>query len=79
MLSITLENFFVDGDHLQDALELAQGVNKAYENVDSVEIHRLNYEETKLGYYSNQLDSNPALRRGDGIIVVGKGISEKRF
>ena len=36
--------FYVEGDRLLDLLELAGGLNPAYENIDSVEIIRLSYD-----------------------------------
>ncbi len=71
--------FFVEGDHLQDALELAQGINKAYENVEGVEIHRLNYSGDEIKVIKTDVESNPALERGDGIIVVAKETQKKGF
>ncbi len=71
--------FFVEGDHLQDALELAQGVNNAYENVEGVEIHRLNYTGDEIQVIKTDVDSNPALERGDGIIVVARESQKKGF
>jgi len=71
--------FFVEGDRLQDALELAQGINKAYENIDSVEIHRLNYDGNRISIIRTDLNSNPPLERGDGIIVVAKESQKKGF
>jgi protein involved in polysaccharide export with SLBB domain len=71
--------FFVEGDHLQDALELAQGINEAYENIDGVEIHRLNYTGDEITVIKTGVDSNPALERGDGIIVVAKETQKKGF
>ncbi len=71
--------FFVEGDHLQDALELAQGINEAYENIEGVEIHRLNYAGNEIQVIKTDVDSNPALERGDGIIVVARESQKKGF
>ncbi len=71
--------FFVNGDHLQDALELAQGLNEAYENIEGVEIHRLNYDGNEISVIRTDLNSNPSLERGDGIIVVAKESQKKGF
>ena len=71
--------FYADGDHLQDALELAQGVNKAYESIDGVEIHRLNFNGDQLQVIKTTIDSNPEIERGDGIIVVAKESQKKGF
>lgn len=71
--------FYMEGDHLQDALELAQGVNNAYENVNDVEIHRLNFDGNQIEILHTDLNSNPAIERGDGIIVVAKESQKKGF
>lgn len=71
--------FFVAGDHLQDALELAQGINEAYENISEVEIHRLNYAGDEISIIKTDINSNPPLERGDGIIVVAKETQKKGF
>lgn len=71
--------FYVEGDHLQDALELAEGINKAYENVQDVEIHRLNYEGNQLDVIHTDINSNPSIERGDGIIVVAKETQKKGY
>lgn len=71
--------FYVEGDHLQDALKLAQGVNKAYDNVMNVEIHRLNYDGNQLEVINTDINSNPVLERGDGIIVIAKESEKKGF
>jgi protein involved in polysaccharide export with SLBB domain len=71
--------FFVEGDRLQDALELAQGINDAYENIEGVEIHRLNYTGDQIQVIKTDVNSNPALERGDGIIVVAKETQKKGF
>ncbi len=71
--------FFVEGDHLQDALELAQGINDAYENIDGIEIHRLNYDGDEIRVIKSDMNSNPALERGDGIIVIARETQKKGF
>jgi polysaccharide biosynthesis/export protein len=71
--------FYVDGDHLQDALELAQGINRAYETIEGIEIHRLNYDGDQIKVIETTLDSNPEIERGDGIIVKAKESEKKGF
>jgi protein involved in polysaccharide export with SLBB domain len=71
--------FFVEGDRLQDALELAQGINKAYEKIDRVEIHRLSYDGNQMDIIQTDINSNPVLERGDGIIVVADESQKKGF
>ena len=56
---------YVEGDNLGDALELVDGINSAYENVDSVEVSRLSYDgqnETKI---IMKIDMDFLIQRGD--------------
>lgn len=71
--------FYMEGDKLQDALELAQGTNKAYENVNDVEIHRLNFDGNQIEVLHTDINSNPPIERGDGIIIVAKESQKKGF
>jgi protein involved in polysaccharide export with SLBB domain len=70
---------YVDGDKLSDALELADGINKAYENVDSVEIDRLSYNGETLNKFIVGINSDIALQRGDRIIVLADETQRKDF
>ncbi|MFZ0452615.1 MAG: SLBB domain-containing protein [Ignavibacteriaceae bacterium] len=70
---------FVDGDKLSDAIELAQGINKAYENVDSANIDRLSYDGEKLTSIKVQINSHFDLQRGDRIVVLAKETERKEF
>ncbi len=49
---------FKDGDKLSDAVELAQGINKAYENVSKAEINRLSYDGEKMEVIPVDINSN---------------------
>jgi protein involved in polysaccharide export with SLBB domain len=71
--------YFVDGDKLPDAIELAQGINKAYENVDSAEINRLSYNGESLKKIKVRIDSDFPLQRGDRIVVLAKETQRKEF
>lgn len=62
--------FYVDGDSLNDALELAMGVNDAYKNTEKVTIGRLNYEGDYLTTDTVDIDSNVKINRGDQIKVI---------
>ncbi len=62
---------FVDGDKLSDAIELAQGLNKAYENIESAEISRLSLDGTKMNSFVVNISENVPLQRGDRIRVLG--------
>jgi protein involved in polysaccharide export with SLBB domain len=70
---------FVDGDKLSDAVELAQGINKAYENVDSVKIDRLSYDGEKLTSLIVPVNSDLTLKRGDRIVLLAKETERKDF
>lgn len=70
---------YVDGDKLSDALLLAGGINKAYENVDSVEIDRLSYNGEKLNKFKVGINIDVSLQRGDRIIVIADETQRKDF
>ncbi|MFO7447678.1 MAG: SLBB domain-containing protein [Ignavibacteriaceae bacterium] len=70
---------FRDGDKLSDAVEIAQGINKAYENVSKAEINRLSYDGEKNEVISVDINSNYALQRGDRIVVVASETQKKEF
>ncbi len=70
---------FVDGDKLPNALELAEGINKAYENVDSVEIDRLSYNGETLNKFKVGITSDISLQRGDRIIVLADETQRKDY
>lgn len=65
-----LKFMFVDGDKLSDAIELAQGINKAYENVNEAVIYRLSYDGSKIDSFKISLKSDILLQRGDRISVI---------
>lgn len=60
---------FVDGDKLSDAIELAQGINKAYDNINKVVIYRLNTAGTELDSIVVGLNEEVLLKRGDRILI----------
>src|SRR5690606_23765832 len=70
---------FKDGDELSDAIELAQGINKAYQNVSKAEIHRLSYDGESMKVIPVDLSSNYPLERGDRIIVIADETQKKEF
>ena len=70
---------FVDGDKLSDAITLANGLNKAYENVDSVEINRLSYNGEDMQTIKLSVNSDFKLQRGDRITVVADETQRKDF
>ncbi len=60
---------FVDGDKLSDAIELAQGINKAYDNINKVVIYRLNTAGTELDSIVVGINEEVLLKRGDRILI----------
>ena len=72
---------FIPGDKLSDAIMLAQGIDKAYEHVDTAEISRLNYNGTKQTTLEINIHSNSdyALQRGDRIIIKAKETDRKAY
>ena len=70
---------FVDGDQLGDAIELARGINKAYENVVNVEIKRLSYDGLNQQTVTTSINDNIELKRGDQIVVLAEETQRKDF
>lgn len=62
---------YTEGDKLSDAIELAQGVNQSYTNLDGVIIYRLNEDASGLDSIYTNLDNNIELKRGDRVFVLG--------
>ena len=63
---------FVDGDKLSDAIELSQGINKAYDNVNKVIIYRLNIEGSELDSIVVGISEDIPLKRGDRIHIIAE-------
>jgi protein involved in polysaccharide export with SLBB domain len=70
---------FTDGDKLSDAIELAQGISKAYENVKNVTIYRLSYNGEDRNKIIVDINSDYVLQRGDRIIVNADETQRKEF
>lgn len=62
--------YFVEGDKLSDAIELAQGINKAYDKITGVEISRLSYDGNKIDLIKTNIEKNIPLQRGDQIRLL---------
>jgi len=65
--------YYVEGDDLSDAIELAMGVNKAYEDVNKVTISRLSYDGGTMITDTVDINSSTKLQRGDQIKVLAPG------
>ena len=70
---------FVEGDKLSDAIMLAQGIDKAYENVKNAVINRLSYNGNTLSSDTVKITDNVPLKRGDQIVVLAKETQRKEF
>jgi protein involved in polysaccharide export with SLBB domain len=71
--------FFVEGDSLDDAVELAMGVNIAFEDVNKVLINRLSYDGESLFADTVNINSNIKLKRGDQIKVLAPETQRKNY
>jgi len=71
--------FFVEGDNLDDALELAMGVNTSFEDVNKVLINRLSYDGETLFTDTVDINSKIKLKRGDQIKVLAPETQRKNF
>lgn len=70
---------FVEGDKLKDVVELARGINKAYENVSKAKIYRLSYDGLNNEVIEVNLTDNILLKRGDQIVVLADETQRKEF
>lgn len=61
---------FVEGETLSDAIQLAFGVNPAYNNVTKASISRLSEDGSKETEFIVDISENPKLERGDRIRVL---------
>ena len=71
--------FFVEGDKISDALELADGINPAYKQVDSVEISRLSYDGQTQTITKTTIDSDFLIQRGDRFRFLAPESSIRNF
>jgi protein involved in polysaccharide export with SLBB domain len=71
--------YFVEGDKLGDAIELVNGINPAYEGVDSVEVSRLSYDGQTQTNIDIPIDENFAIQRGDRIRFLASETQKRNF
>jgi protein involved in polysaccharide export with SLBB domain len=64
--------YFIEGDRLKDALELVNGVNPAFENIDSVEISRLSYDGQTQTFTKVGINDDIELMRGDRLRIIAQ-------
>jgi protein involved in polysaccharide export with SLBB domain len=70
---------YVDGDKLSDAIDFADGINKAYENVTTADINRLSYDGRNAKVESINILSDIPLQRGDRIVISASETMKKDF
>ncbi len=70
---------YVDGDKLSDAIELAQGINKAYEDVTTAKIYRLNYDGSKIDTITASISNDILLQRGDRVVIQSVETKKKDY
>ncbi|MBE0570039.1 MAG: SLBB domain-containing protein [Ignavibacteriaceae bacterium] len=70
---------FLEGDKLGDALELVDGINPAYENVDSVEVSRLSYDGQTETILKIKIDKNYPIQRGDRFRFIAPENQRRNF
>ncbi|WP_337865800.1 SLBB domain-containing protein [Ignavibacterium sp.] len=70
---------FVEGDKLKDLIELARGINKAYENVTKAKIYRLSYDGENSQIIEVGINDEFLLKRGDQIVVLADETQRKEF
>jgi protein involved in polysaccharide export with SLBB domain len=71
--------FYVDGDNLGDALTLVDGINPAYENVDSIEVFRLAYDGQTQTIFRAVIEEDFEIQRGDRIRFLAQESQIKNF
>jgi protein involved in polysaccharide export with SLBB domain len=70
---------FVEGDKLTDIIELARGINKAYENVTKAKIYRLSYDGLNKESIEVGINDKFLLKRGDQIVVLAEETQRKEL
>lgn len=70
---------YVEGDSLSDALLFAQGLNPAYDRINSIDISRLSYDGKSEEIISLDPGDNIELKRGDRIRVVANEVNRRFF
>lgn len=62
---------YMEGDKVGDAIILAQGIDKAYDNIKEMEIYRLKYNGELDTIIRLPLDLDYPLQRGDRVRILG--------
>jgi len=70
---------YVEGDSLFDALELAMGINPAFEDVNLIVLSRLSYDGESMIADTIDINKNIKIQRGDRIKVLALETQRKNF
>jgi protein involved in polysaccharide export with SLBB domain len=70
---------FLEGDKLGDALDLVDGINSAYDNVDSVEVSRLSYDGQVQTITKIKIDNEYPIQRGDRFRFLAPETHRRNF
>jgi len=70
---------YIEGDKFEDLLELVDGINPAYDNVDSVEISRLSYDGQTETNIKIKIDKNYPVQRGDRFRFLAPETQRRNF
>jgi len=70
---------FVEGDKLSDIIELAQGLNPAYQLNGKAEISRLSYDGKRQELIQVDIEKDFELQRGDQITILANETQRKLF
>lgn len=71
--------FYVEGDKLSDALELADGLSPSYSGVDTVEISRLSYDGHSEFKIRIGVNDDFQIQRGDRLRVLAEETQKRNF
>jgi protein involved in polysaccharide export with SLBB domain len=71
--------YFVEGDRLSNAIDLAMGLNPAYKKIDSVEISRLSYDGNTQTIQMIPIADDILLQRGDRLRFVAQENQRRNF
>ncbi len=70
---------FVEGDKLSDAILFANGISKAYDNVEYAEISRLNMDGSQREILKVKISDNPTLKVGDRVRILSDETYRRDF
>ena len=70
---------YSEGDKLSDAIQFAQGLNFAYDDLTEVEISRLSTDGEREEVKIFKIEDNPKLQRGDRIRILAEENNKKDY